>query len=294
MFCPKCGKGVQQGASFCMHCGQSLAVAVAPTGAAPAFPTPTRDSKKVTLIAAGTALALLLAVFLGLRASGLLQFGAKNPKLETLSAQGAQPGNPLLRAEGTSGPATLNQPATRVEMPPDVRAWLEHLERIENRKNELSLKQLSQMAVLMQQMKVLGGAMGLLNPDSEAEDSSPSDTARASFDQLRPDWTQLIADFQSKAPPAECKPIADDYLRAISEIPGMNSDLAAVLEGASTDPAKALEAAMNLQNKSGGVIDRYLGETDGKVADICRKYETRKWFSIKSDVGGGLMGKFGL
>jgi hypothetical protein len=136
--------------------------------------------------------------------------------------------------------------------------------------------------------------MGLLNPDSEAEDSSPSDTARASFDQLRPDWAQLVADFQSKAPPAECKPMADDYLRAISEIPGMNSDLAAVLEGASTDPAKALEAAMNLQNKSGGVIDRYLGETDGKVADICRKYETRKWFSIKSDVGGGLMGKFGL
>ena len=286
-----------------MHCGQSLAAptvaasASAPLAghAAPAFPTPgAGNSKKTTWIAVGTALAMILALFFGLKASGLLQFGAKNPKLETLRAEGQLPSTPLLRAEGSTGPPTLNQPAQRIEMPADVRRWLEHLEKIEERKNALSLKQLSQMAVLMQQMKVLGAAMGMLSDNGEGEDTAPSDTAKQHFDTLRPDWNQLISDFKALPPPAECKPIADDYSRAISEIPEMNSDIGAVLEGASSDPAKALEGAMKLQSTSATVIDKYLSEADGKVADICRKYETRKWFAIKTDVGGGLMGKFGL
>jgi len=298
MFCPKCGKSAQAGAAFCMHCGQSLAAiahhAVQPIATpAPAFPKPgAGNSKKTTWIAVGTALAMILALFFGLRASGLLQFGAKSPKLESLRAEGQSPQIPLLRAEGSSGPPTLQQPAQKVEMPADVRRWLEHLEKIEERKNELSIKQLTQMAVLMQQMKVLGGAMGLL--DGDGDDTAPSDTAKQRFDTLRPDWNQLLSDFNAFPPPAECKPIADDYSRAINEIPGMNADIGSVLEGASSDPAKALEAAMKLQNTSATVIDKYLGEADSKVGDICRKYETRKWFAIKTDVGGGLMGKFGL
>jgi hypothetical protein len=175
-----------------------------------------------------------------------------------------------------------------------VRKWLEHLEQIEKRKNDLSMKQLAQMAVLMQQMKVLGGDMSLLNPDDDSPSNTPSGTAKQSFDQLRPEWNQLITDFRSYPPPTECRPIADDYNRAISEIPGMNSDLASILEGASADPSTALEKAMKLQNTSSNVIDKYLGSTDSKVGDICRKYETRKWFDIKSDVGGGLLGKFGM
>ena len=77
--------------------------------------------------------------------------------------------------------------------------------------------------------------MGLLN--GEDEDSAPSDTAKQSFDDLRPEWNQLIADFRSYPPPAECRPIADDYNRALSEIPGINADLAQILSGASQDPA---------------------------------------------------------
>jgi hypothetical protein len=276
-----------------MHCGQSLAAAPKPAPSTFVIP-PKNDSKKLTWIAVGTAFALLLALFFGLRGMGLLQFGAKNPELATLRAEGQNPTVPLLRAEGSQGPATLQQPATKIEMPADVRKWLEHLEQIEKRKNDLSMKQLAQMAVLMQQMKVLGGDMSLLNPDDDSPSNTPSGTAKQSFDQLRPEWNQLITDFRSYPPPTECRPIADDYNRAISEIPGMNSDLASILEGASADPSTALEKAMKLQNTSSNVIDKYLGSTDSKVGDICRKYETRKWFDIKSDVGGGLLGKFGM
>lgn len=278
------------------------------TGAAPAFPNPNATSKKTTWIAVVTALAMILAVFLGLRATGLLQLGAKNPKIEALKAEGnlspqellraegKDPSIPLLRAEGSAAPPALSQSAQRIEMPAEIRRWLEHLEAIEKRKNDLSLKQLSQMAVLMQQLKILGGGMGIINEEEGGYggDLGPSETAKGSFDAMRPEWNQLIADFHSYPPPAECKPIADDYTRAITEIPGMNADLADILANVATDPAAALERVMKIQNTSSSVIDRFLGQSDSKVGDICRKYETRKWFDIKSDVGGGLLGKFGL
>lgn len=320
MNCPKCGKPSVAGAAFCMHCGQRFAPAtpvMAPAqgqvpmmqGAAPAFPNPNINSKKTTWVAIGTALAMILAIFFGLKASGILQFGAKNPKLESLKAEGnlsnqellkaegQDPSIPLLRAEGSQAPPLLNQSAQRTEMPADIRRWLEHLEAIEKRKNDLSMKQLSQMAVLAQTLKVLGGGgMGTWNEEEVGfgGDTGPSETTKSSFDAMRPEWNQLIQDFHSYPPPAECKPIADDYSRAISEIPGMNSDLADILAGVSNDPAAALEKVMKIQNTSSGVIDKYLGASDLKVGDICRKYETRKWFDIKTDVGGGLMGKFGL
>lgn len=281
---------------------------------APAFSSSSAaSSKKTTWIAIGTALAMVIALFVGLRAGGLLGFGASSPKIENLKAEGNMPVQDLLKAEGQTpqtdllkaeGSAPPTPPSTgvtaqQVAMPDDVRKWLEHLERIEKRKNDLSMKQLSQMAVLMQQMKVLGGGMGLLNEDEGGSggDTGPSETAKTSFDALRPEWNQLIADFRSYPPPAECRPIADDYYRAVSEIPGMNSDLADILSSIAGNPenaASALERVMKIQNTSANVIDKNLGSTDSRVGDICRKYETRKWFDIKTDVGGGLMGKFGM
>ena len=300
MFCSRCGKPAQSGAAFCMHCGQTLApqAGQAQPGStpimnrpAPAFPVSTKpNAKKNAWIAAGAALAIVLALFFGLSAAGLLKFGSKEPDLEPLKAQGQQPTIPLLRAEGTQAPADVK--AHQIQMPDDVRRWLEHLERIEKRKNELSLRQLTQMAVLAQQMKVLGGAMSLLNGDDE--DAAPSDTAKQHFDELRPEWNQLISDFRSLPPPAECRPIADEFNRAVSEIPGINADLAAILSGAAADPATSLESVMKLQNTSANVIDKNLASSDARIADLCRKYDTRKWFDIKTDVGGGLMGKFGL
>lgn len=141
MYCPKCGKPLGAGAAFCMHCGARLSAPQAMTppamqpqavpagqGPAPAFPTAKTSSKKTTWIAIGTALAMILALFFGLNATGLLQFGAKNPKINSLRAQGSMPKQDLLRAEGSSSPPVLSQSAQRVEMPADVRRWLEHLE----------------------------------------------------------------------------------------------------------------------------------------------------------------------
>lgn len=310
-----------------MHCGQGLA-GVAPaaahptqmpmgqTMAAPAFPNAYANSgKKNTWIAVLTALCLVLAIFFGLKAAGILKVGGTAPKLASLKAEGdapnqklleatgqtpdqkilkaegETPNTPLLTAEGSTGPSTLQK--TEITMPDDIRKWLEHLERIERRKNDLSLEQLGQMTVLMERMKVLGPSLGALG-DDDTGDTPPAEEARGKFNDLKPEWNKLIADFRAYPPPAECKPIADNFYRAINEIPGMTSDIADILSSAASDPSSALAKAYKLQNTSGNVIDRYLGETDRGVADICEKYHTRKWFQIKTDVGGGLMGKFGI
>lgn len=325
MFCSKCGKAVVAGATFCMHCGQPLAPARPQTAApgfsqpAPAFPSPdSANGKKTTTIAVVTALAMILAIFFGLKASGMLQLGATSPKLQALRAEGevpkqellksegtspqqdilraegSTPNQDLLRAEGSTTPPILDRTQQSVVMPDDIRKWLEHLERIEKRKNDLSMKQLAQLTVLMQQMKVLGAGMDMLNDNGEGDSPQPTDTAKAKFDDMRPEWNRLIADFNSYPPPAECKPIADDFYRAVSEVPGMNSDLAEILTGAAQDPASALEKVYKIQNTSVNVIDKFFGEADERIGRICRKYETRKWFEIKTDVGGGLMSKFGM
>jgi len=289
-----------------------------PYNGAAAFPNPYAGSgKRTTWIAVGTALAIVIAAFVGLRAAGVLKVGATDPKLESLKAEGndaAQdilkangqdpkqdilraegndPKTPLLTAQGSTGPATLDRPATRIAMPDDIRKWLEHLERIEKRKNDLSLKQVANMMVLMKQMQVLGAdPSALLDEDSDS--TPPADKARGEFNDLKPEWNQLIRDFQSYPPPAECKPIADNYSRAINEIPGMMSDIADILQNAASNPQDALQKAYKLQNTSANVIDKYLGETDSGVGAICSKYDTSKWFSIKTDVGGGALMKFGM
>lgn len=324
-----------------MHCGQVVGQMKAmPQGqpnpqhmtgamAAPVFPAPgVHSGKRTTWMAIATALVLVLAVFFGLRAAGVLKVGGSNPKLEalqangrndrlgilqsdatnpsvqtlqaqgsdpnlnTLKAQGSDPQTPLFTSQGSAGPAVMEKTAEKVAMPDDIRKWLEHLERIEKRKNELSMKQVADMMVLMQKMKVMGGDLGSLLNDEDTP--PPTEQAQSSFNDLKPEWSKLIADFQSYPPPAECKPIADDYYRALSEVPGMMSDIADILTNAASDPSTALQKAYKLQNTSATVIDKYFGQTDTEVGDICRKYETSKWFSIKTDVGGGLMSKFGF
>ncbi|MBN9503054.1 MAG: zinc ribbon domain-containing protein [Armatimonadetes bacterium] len=343
MNCPRCGKTVGANAMFCMHCGQGLAGPQQgarqsqqpmpnpgnPAMAAPMFASSTPSGKKTTWIAITTALAIVLAIVIGLKAAGVLKIGAQSPKLasldaegqaanqralqangqvpqndllkadgstpqqESLKAEGQSPEVPLMRADGQVGPNTLDRTDMRVMMPDDVRRWLEHLERIEKRKNDLSLKQLADMTVLMQRMKVLGGMSSLLGGDDE-EDTPPTKEAEQEFNDLQPEWNQLISDFRSYPPPAECKPIADDYSRALLEVPGVTSDIANILTNAMDNPQEALQRAYKLQNTSQNVIDKYFRESDNKVGNICSKYNTSKWFSIKSDVGGGLMSKFGI
>jgi hypothetical protein len=256
--------------------------------------------RNTTIGAIVGAIALLVAVFFGVRAFNNLRAQAGTPDRNVLNAPAKGP-NRVLEARGTNGPPVLNKNDSKpvpLTMPPDVLAWLKHLEKCEAMKVAISGDQAAEVSVMMQKMGVLGAGMGLMDPYDQSQegegDKEPSGYAKGKILDLRPRWEQLITFFNSVPPPAECKPVADDFNRAIGEIPGMMGDLADVLNTAASDPQNALKTVKKLQNTSYGDIDRYFGRCDQKVSQICNKYNMNKWFNIKTDVlAGGMMGAHG-
>jgi hypothetical protein len=184
------------------------------------------------------------------------------------------------------------------KMPEDVYEWLKHLQKCEEKKVEISGDQAAEVTVWMQKNSALGAGMGMMDPydqaSGEGEDKAPGSYTKGKVLDLRPQWEDLATFFHSVPPPAECAPIADDFDRAISQIPAMMGDLGDILNSADTDPQGALQKVKKMQNGSYGEIDRYFLRCDEKVTGICGKYNMTKWFNIKGDVmAGGMMGKFG-
>lgn len=256
--------------------------------------------KKTAVIAAVVAAIVLLggAVF-GMKTFASLRAGSQtdpNPLLTRKSDGGPN----VLQSNGNQPPPVLsrgNEIPPPKKMPADVLAWLKHLERCEAQKVIISGDQAAEVSVLMSKMSVLGAGMGMMNPydqsTDEEGDSEPSGYAKGKILDLRPRWEELITYFNSVPPPDECKPLADDFNRAIGEIPGMMGDLGDLLNGASSDPEAALKLVKKMQNSSYGDVDRYFERCDQKLSAICDKYVTHKWFNVKGDVmAGGMMGKF--
>lgn len=256
----------------------------AASGLSSVFDDSQRRQKKFLGVAVGVC--AVVAIILGLGATGVLKLWGPEQSSKTLAARGAPPNN-VLRAQAAP-PAAVTKEEVPV-MPDDVRKWLEHLEKCEAQKVEISLKQQAEMTKFGQMVSALGSGIGLMNPYDQTEDGdvkSPDKVTQGKFLDLKPDWEKLIDYFHSFPPPAECVPIASDFDRSLSEIPGMTDDIADVLNTVQSDPSAALVKINTLKSKSYNDIDRYFARCDERVADICKKYQTRKWFNIKSDVSG--------
>ncbi len=198
--------------------------------------------------------------------------------------------------EGNAGPPALAK--EELAMPDDVRAWLEHLRKIEEKKQQISIKQIANLKVFGEMLQTLGPGIGNLDPygkdDANGADKNPTEVTQGKFQDLRPEWQDLVTQFQSVPPPAECKPLADNYFKALNEIPAMTGDLVDVLNKVQSNPQDALQSATALKSKSYGSIDLGFNEADGQLSAICAKYHTTKWFNIKADVmGGGMLGASG-
>ncbi|CAN5498286.1 hypothetical protein BH11ARM2_BH11ARM2_30880 [soil metagenome] len=256
-----------------------------------------QQKRQRTWLAVGGAAAIVAALFVGLMAAGALKFGAKSPDTKTLQAQGAAP-DPGMLAKPAQAPDTSLQKTAQApaEMPDDVLAYLKHIEECERRKADIAGDQLADATVLLQQNQALGAGMGLMNPYDQSEgngdDKPPSDYTKGKMLDFRPRWNELYDFFASVPPPAECQQLADDYGKAMSEIPGMMGDLADVMNDVTGNPSAALKSMEKLKGKSTGVIDRYFARSDQQVGNLCSKYNKPKWFNVTTDVGsGGIMGK---
>lgn len=109
---------------------------------APLDPYRSQSRKTAMWIACGAVLGAL-ALYIGLSLSGLL--ARAGPESEPITAKTAEP------------QAVAAAPIERIKMPDDVRAWLEHLERIERRRMELTRIQLADLMVKMASISA-GGA----------------------------------------------------------------------------------------------------------------------------------------
>lgn len=261
----------------------------------PAFQQAQRNENRNGAIVA--IVAVILAIAVGFGAKNLLsKFGtqAAGPSVEKMAKA---PDMPSVAKTGTPPP----QPNLAIEkdlkkMPPEVREWLEHLAETERRRARLANQGMGKVMAMMPTAQ-MGMDMTALKALAEGNTDAPEpktsvDNIQESGQAVRKDWADLMAFFVSKQPPTECVPIANSYHHAVEETGAMIGDIMDSLNKAKDDPQAALQALYGMQNTSKS-IDEYGKETDGKVGDICAKYETRKWFSIQADFGNsGLMNAF--
>lgn len=211
----------------------------------------------------------------------------------SLGLPGAAPA-PVLNKQAEPAPG-LQREAKR--MPDDVRAWLEHLERIERRRKEMSHDQMAAVLVQMTSMNMGAGIdalKALAGGDLEAlDEKSPTQDLTKDIEAKRGAWSQLQSDFRSMPPPAECAGIAAAYTETLGETGAMIVEVMEAVAKSSEDPQAAVAVLSKMRGTSASRIDEAAGSADQQLADICAKYDTSKWFSISRDFGGGALGKVG-
>jgi hypothetical protein len=251
-------------APFCANCGAAL------TG-----PLAAKKPFWLGVLVAVGAMGLAVA---GLSMSGLLRFKAPEA-----------PQGPIAKATEVTPPVVRsNDP-----MPEDVRAWLEHLRRIEEKRIELAQSQIMGLLVGMEEIKgaELGDALSDIlggDPTEGEQTEAPSvGKARDIANEVRPKWKELAAEFEAKAPPEECQSIAGEYDQALRETGATVSDIIDVINNEAGEPQSAIEKLRGIMTSHKKMIDEPAKRTDDGVARICDKYGVRKWFEIKGDVGGG-------
>ncbi|MCB8932962.1 MAG: PepSY-associated TM helix domain-containing protein [Fimbriimonadaceae bacterium] len=306
MVCPHCGQAVNGQGRFCMHCGGALGAPASNSpppsgGGAPSFGAEAaRQKRSMRWIAALAIVGSLAAAYIGLRASGALRIGASTPEAPTLEAQGSVQAPAILRTEGTTPPPALNKPGERIVMPPEIRDWLEHLRRTEEKRMRLAEDQMAELMVsltLLQGGDPLTNLGDLLDPDAPTyPEQDPPSVKRTTEDAQKHSraWAELTQFFNSVPPPAECVPIRNEYDQVVRETGLMMTDIMGLVQGSTANPQTALASLMRMRGRSKERIDQPAIETDSLVQEICNKYNTRKWFDVKGDVGGGMLGKSGI
>jgi hypothetical protein len=207
----------------------------------------------------------------------------------TLQLRGTQNTPAITQRAEAPAPITAKGPK---QMPDDIRAWLEHLERIERKRVELTQAQLVQVTVMGTQLKGLGIAdvLGGMFEESESTESKPPELRKAegTVADVRKPWADLADEFGTLPPPPGCQEVAISYDQALRETGATMGDILDAMNGAMENPQAAIQALQKIRGEHMGSIDESAGRADRGVQAICDAYDTRKWFTIQRDIGGGM------
>lgn len=254
-----------------------------------------RRGRNLVLTAVG--LAALVGGLVGIGAFALLSRRDSAPAA-ALSQRTAGP-PPLLAARGTPPPPALGE--TRKRMPDELRAYLEHVERIERKRADLSKKGLGALLAALPAAQQGLGLQGLKDFVAGAQDPENAPEPRTGVDELkgratemRAKWGSLTNEFAAVPPPDEARGLADEYGRTLRETGAQITDILDAVATSGDDPQKAVSALTSMKGGS-TTIDASATRSDREVGRLCDKYDTRKWFAISADfgLGGDLLGGFG-
>ncbi|MER3466421.1 MAG: hypothetical protein C4340_04640, partial [Armatimonadota bacterium] len=179
----------------------------------------------------------------------------------SVAKPGDAPPSLTLPGEPSSGIGRNKQ-----SMPDDVRAWLDHLKRIDRRRERLN-EDLAKEAMDM---------MGSLHPGMFAEtesdaatrdDSRRRGTAAEFIKRVNETFAALTRDFQNLPPPDECRRIAAEYNDALLGTRELMSDIIRALEELS------IQRAATLEGKSLSRVDRPVQNANELIEALCKKYE---------------------
>lgn len=256
-------------------------------------PDPYANETKKSAMALGIGIGVLATLILV--GGGLAALGLLGPKNDAVTVKAPAETSPVLPKVVENSPV-LPKPDEAVQMPDDVYQWLEHLRRTEEARKSMSADQIGELTVMMAQMKGQGitdAMKSLFTPEESPipvdEGPSKTESLAMSAEDKRREWRELSVYFMSVPAPSECAPIQASYAQALGETGAMIVEILEAVEMASESPEKAVAALTKMQGTSGSRIDSLAKQTDTQVGEICRKYETRKWFDIQGDVGGGFL-----
>lgn len=282
--CARCGLSLMAGAAFCPQCGT-------PVGA--------RVDRKVRVLSVVTGMLVLAAFAFALHRAGVLQLpggssgsiakdGAPLPSLALGGEVGGavtKPGDtpPSVALPGDPAPSTGRD---RLAMPDDVRAWLDHLKRIDRERERLN-EELGGEA-----MSIMGslhpGVFAETEADAAAQDDSRRrGTAEGFIQRVNQTFAELTRRFQSVPPPDECRRIAAEYNDALLGTRELMGDLIRALQNLSVQEAATLEG------KSLRRVDQPVRNANELIEALCKRYEEPNVWHLFVESGSGLASGLG-
>jgi hypothetical protein len=183
-------------------------------------------------------------------------------------------------APGSQQPGVLQAPEIEAkqpekkEVPPEVVAYLAHLKKVEEYRQQVYSKEL--------QAVMAGASEAIMKSlpfdwDEDKPKKPTDDLSKKSMDFAK-DWQQVSAYFlQVKAPP-ECGILAAKYYDTLSTfITFMGKFQDAI--------GKNDIAALNGIKADGGTLDKKFNEADSELGKVCDKFGLEKSFTIRGDAG---------
>ncbi len=230
-------------------------------------------------------IAALIAGGMALRSMGVIGLAGSTPDDRLLMAHGNRGPAPL-GAVGTTSGLPLQAAGQRDQgMPDDVYQWLEHLRMSEDKRNAITMDQLTTAYTEKEKSQLTGGVdalKDLLNgiDDPNSELHSPTEGLAKILKQMHDQVHDVQVFFDTEPPhcPDECIPIRDAYDQALTEEAAQMGDIADHLA------AGDVEKLLKMEGKSASGIDSAGAKTDRLVGEICDKYHKRRWFDIASDI----------